>query len=630
MIKKMMWIFVSCLMVLSLILASCSTTESTGGVEEDEGNDKVIITETETGTGTTGGGGGGVQPSSDEPQYGGTLTIRSAVQPTCCDSFANKMMTGGPALGYTNEQLLKFDWARGPAGTGEFTALAIASPEAQMGGELVESVEKPDPETWILHIRQGVYYQDTGTPAGDLVGGRQMTADDVAWVYDRNVHSPNGAIQVLQPRVAAAFTIEKTGPWEVTFTTAVQPITAQWWVIEGGGYAHMYPPEIVETYGDLNDWKNTVGTGPWILEDWVTDTSISYRRNPNYWGINPVGPGKGDQLPYADKLKNLIIPDTSTALAALRTGRIDMYGGVTYDIAEELWRSAPDMEYLEYLGDGFANAHAFNLRLDEPSKPWARTENGKKVRQALMMAIDYDTIVNDYFSGRAEKDTVLVNRNFEGVGYVPLSSMSQSIQELYSYNPEKAKQLLTEAGYPDGFKTEVLVPSVPTDMADQASIVKNMWAEIGVEMDIVPIESSMLTPMVTRSFEWNDMFYGTFQGGTVGSFGFSLYTYFGYYRGDNRPQFASRTDPNGTPDPVIEAAFATTQENIYVNWPAAYKAVEEIRPYLIENAFKIPFPQPYAYNFWWPWVNNTYGQGQIPAFLKYYWVDEDLKREMGY
>jgi len=603
--KKVIWVVVSCLMVLSLIMASCGPAEEEGVVEEEE-------------------------EASGKPQYGGTLTVRDVSDPLCCDSFANKMMTGGLVLWWSYEQLLKFDWSRGPAGTGEFTNNAVASPEAQMGGELAESVVKPSPEVWILNIRQGVHYQDTGTEAGDLVGGREMTADDVAWAYERNVHSPDGAIQVLQPRCAEAFKVEKTGDWQVTFTTPVQPITAQWWVIEGGGYGYMYPREIVETYGDLNDWHNTVGTGPWILDDWVKGTSITFRRNPNYWGINPVGPGKGDQLPYIDKVVRLIIPDTSTALAALRTGQLDFYGPTTSDTFEELRGSAPDLEYLEYLGDGFGNAHAVNFNLADPTKPWARTPEGKKVRQALMLAIDYDSIIDDYFNGKAEKDTVLVNRNFEGVGYKPLSTMSNSVQELYSYNPEKARQLLTEAGFPDGFRAEVLVPTVPTDMADQASIIKDMWSKVNVTLDINPTEGAALTAMVTRSFEWNDMFYGTFSGGTVGSFGFSLYTYFGYYRGDNRPQFASRTDPNGEPDPIIEAAFTKTQDNIYVNWPAAYKAVEEIRPYLIENAFKVPFPQPYTYNLWWPWVKNTYGQGAVAYFLKYYWIDQALKTEMGY
>ena len=65
--------------------------------------------------------------------------------------------------------------------------------------------------------------------------------------------------------------------------------------------------------------------------------------------------------------------------------------------------------------------------------------------------------------------------------------MSESVQELYSYNPEKAKQLLTEAGFPDGFKTKVTVPSAPVERAEEVAIIKNMWADIGVDLEIVPI-----------------------------------------------------------------------------------------------------------------------------------------------
>jgi ABC-type transport system substrate-binding protein len=140
-------------------------------------------------------------------------------------------MTNSLVLWYSHEQLLRFDWTRGPAGTGEFTTLVQKTPESSMGGELAESVEKPSPTEWIINIRQGVRFQQTGTEAGRLVGGREMTADDVVKVYERLLHSPTGAIQVLQPRVANAMTVEKTGPWQVKFTSPVQPVTAHWWVI---------------------------------------------------------------------------------------------------------------------------------------------------------------------------------------------------------------------------------------------------------------------------------------------------------------------------------------------------------------------------------------------------------------
>jgi peptide/nickel transport system substrate-binding protein len=564
--------------------------------------------------------------ASDKPKYGGTITIRELSDPTCCDSAANRLMSNTLGLWYAHEQLLKFDWAKGQAGTGEYSTLAVASPEAMMGGELAESVELPNPNTWIINLRQNVRYQAPDTEAGKLVNGRLMTADDVVWTYKRNIQGPNTALSVLQPRLAATMDITKTGPWQVTITAPVQPVTAQWWVIEGGGYGFMYPKEIVDKYGDINNWRNMVGTGPWILEDWVPGSSVSLRRNPNYWGVNPAGPGKGDKLPYADKLKRLIIPDTSTFFAAVRTGKMDMSGAIVYDEYTELKRTAPQLEFVEYLGDGFANAHAVNFNLADKNKPWA----DKRVRQALMMAIDYDSIISGYFKGKAEKDTVLVNKNFTGKGYQPLSTMAQSVQDLYKYNPDKAKQLLKDAGFPNGFKAEILVPSVPDAIVDQGSIIKDMWSKVGVDVTIKPTDGAALTTIVTRTFAWPDMFYGTFSGGTVASFGFSLYTYFGYYRGDIRPQFASRTDPGGTPDPIIEKAFDTTQKNIYVNWPAAYKAVEEIRPYLIENAFRVPFPQPLNYQMWWPWMKNTYGAGPVAYYLKYYWVDQDLKRSLGY
>ena len=83
--KKIVWLAISCIMVVSLAMASC------GGDEDADGT-------------TTPGG-----PTSDEPQYGGTIIIRDGVEPNCCDSFANKMMTGGPVILYVYEQLLAFD-----------------------------------------------------------------------------------------------------------------------------------------------------------------------------------------------------------------------------------------------------------------------------------------------------------------------------------------------------------------------------------------------------------------------------------------------------------------------------------------------------------------------------------------
>ena len=77
-------------------------------------------------------------------------------------------------------------------------------------------------------------------------------------------------------------------------------------------YHSIYPPELWEKYGDLTDWRNSCGSGPFILKDFVPGSSAYLERNDNYWETDPVGPGMGNPLPYLDGVEYLIIPDLST------------------------------------------------------------------------------------------------------------------------------------------------------------------------------------------------------------------------------------------------------------------------------------------------------------------------------
>ncbi|KKS33599.1 MAG: Extracellular solute-binding protein, family 5, partial [Parcubacteria group bacterium GW2011_GWC2_42_13] len=125
------------------------------------------------------------------------------------------------------------------------------------------------------------------------------------------------------------------GPWEVTVktSTAAALITA---VAKFGSYVRIVPPEVVAKYGDMSKWYNAVGTGPFLLTDYVPGSQALLPRNPNYWKKNPVGPGTGDQVPYIDALQYLIIPDASTRLAALRTGKLDRMANLTFEDAGQI------------------------------------------------------------------------------------------------------------------------------------------------------------------------------------------------------------------------------------------------------------------------------------------------------
>ena len=93
--------------------------------------------------------------------------------------------------------------------------------------------------------------------------------------------------------------------------------------------------------GDLNDPKHAIGTGPFICTEFVSGSSLTMSRNPNYWGYDERYPK--NQLPYVDKLNFLIIPDLATALAALRTGKVDVMDNVPNTQVQSVAKSNPEI-----------------------------------------------------------------------------------------------------------------------------------------------------------------------------------------------------------------------------------------------------------------------------------------------
>ena len=108
----------------------------------------------------------------------------------------------------------------------------------------------------------------------------------------------------------------------------------------------MYPKELWDTYGldSTIDLNLSVGTGSFMMKDYVVSNMVLMERNPSYWMTDPIGPGMGNQLPYADKVKFIIIPDQSTQQAALRTAGIDMLPALKKDDADLLVEQNPDLK----------------------------------------------------------------------------------------------------------------------------------------------------------------------------------------------------------------------------------------------------------------------------------------------
>jgi len=133
-----------------------------------------------------------------------------------------------------------------------------------------------------------------------------------------------------------------------------------------------------------------------MLTDFVTNSSATLVRNPGYWEIDPVGPGKGNQLPYVNGIKILVVPDISTRLAAMRTGKIDMIPDLEAEDAKGLVRGNSALQYRTFLT---IFPYLVSMRTDKADLPY----RDKRVRQALMIATDFDALKTTCIAARPKR-----------------------------------------------------------------------------------------------------------------------------------------------------------------------------------------------------------------------------------
>jgi peptide/nickel transport system substrate-binding protein len=600
MTKKIIWLLVSTLMVLSLIMASCTTETPEKEIIEDEGPETVTITETETG-GTTEEVVEEVGEFRDptEPKYGGVYTSIALgdyrgwdpVINLTMDCWAQHYVGGYPMMG---------DWTKGPAGTNEIEWIGGFSGRSDVwAGNLAESWEIPDTNTIIFNVRKGVYFQDKAP-----VNGREMDAYDFEYSIKRTwtkpAYHPGSVDADAQPT-----SIKAIDKWTLEMKVPAKQIGAIWLLT--GAMSWIYPHEVIDTYGNMLDWKNQVGAGPFTLEDYVTGSSMTYKRNPNYWQHDPFNPE--NQLPYVDGFRSLIIPDLSTQLAAFRTGQIDRMAGLSWENGEILKQQCPDLKYIT----SFGVTNFPCMIVNNPALPYFDI----KVRQAMNMAINKQEILDDYYGGMATICGWPYNssRAFSP-WYVPMEEQPQAVQDLFKYDTAKAKQLLKDAGFPDGFKCKI---QCMTADADYMSIIKEYLAAVNIDMTIEPMEGGAFYS-ITRARKHTDMI---FKGWT-----------------------------NHWPARMLDARmesfdnhafFETTQTRAWYNQIMGnYFSPEVIDPilkeygsYILAQATGIWLPVPYNYHMWWPWLQNYHGENNMgftqPEFFIYYsWLDTEMKAKMGY
>ncbi len=541
-----------------------------------------------------------VEKTVEKPKYGGIFIEGAPAAPIFFDEVLGYQGQSWTQH-YTHNDLVNGDWSRGPAGTNESSFLYVLHPPLSLlVGEIAESWEFPDKETIVWHIRKGVRFHNK-PPAN----GREVTADDVVFSLKRMVETPGSYI------AAAYGTFVKSITATDKSTVVVKCIPERMErVFRNLTYmVKIAPPEVIQKYGNMADWRNTCGTGPFMLTDYVTESSITFARNPNYWMKDPLH--KDNTLPYLDGMKILIIPDVSTRMAALRTGKVDWLGGyngaVNWEDGKSLISTSPELKYLEYYQ---GSASALFMRTD--TKPF----DDIKVRRALTMAINFREIASTLYGAKAEILSFPVGRIAEFADiYTPVEQMPDPVKELFSFNQEQAKKLLAEAGYPNGFKTDVVCLK---DHVDLLSIVKAYWAKIGVDMELLVKERAAYTSMGGATKTYKQMY----MSGVVA------------YQPEVMTclQAANLQNWSIINDARINDGLMAIQA-AWLDPVKQHKTIKDLVPYILEQAYLIQFPGGTQYTLWWPWVKGYQGEAMIGLmnnhdFENYIWIDQDLKQKM--
>ena len=597
--------------LFGLVLAATGLWASPAGEEEPAAAmEKEMVMDPATGKMVT------------APEYGGTLTyawggrVSDNVDPLAVGFEAGWLIDG------VNEKLALGDWALDRE---VFDWTDNFVPTHVLTGNLAESWETPDPVTYVFHIRQGVHYAlNPDSEASRLVNGRELTADDVVYTYQRNTAQGDFTERPAQPDAAFNLpweSIEATGKYTVVMKLtepsldALQPIlNAAWnWIL---------PPEVIEQYGNYEDWKNVVGTGPLILTDYVEGVSKNFTKNPDFWDYDEKYPE--NRLPYVDEIRAPLMAEEATRISALRTGKIDIiqHAGVAdignMDVIRSLQRTNPEIEVYSYYQRAF-QVFGLNIR----NAPF----DDVRVRRALQMALDLETINDTYFGGFADwKDPAWLSA--KGY-YTPFEEWPEELKQYYTYDPEGAEQLLDEAGYPRGADgIRFTAEYTHRDVIDfgYTEVAAGYWADIGVEVTTRIVDTgTMIAAKTDTTYEM-----------ITGDMGQPNAVWAMQAHRDSTPfirEYLACSDPCAIDTSVLDAAAdafyaATTVEE-------QFEAAKAYNMFVIEQHMQIWGPLAPQFQVNNPWVkgyNGEYSLGEIQyhTVLARLWIDQDLKREMGF
>ena len=406
---------------------------------------------------------------------GGTFVDASIADIQTVQPFLAEEITTSAVVGLIYEPLIG-----GDPRTGQVAPTALAD-----YWELA-----PDNRTYTFHLNQDAKWHD----------GTDLTAEDVQFSFDALANPDTGSVYT-------GSLVGSAESWRVidedTFeVVAKEPIFTFLYELLS---AYVVPKHIWESV-PVADWRHdpgatgtdpsrVIGTGPFKFQEWRQGESVTLVRNDDYYG----------KVPYIDTYTLRIWPDQTAVVNALLNGEVDAAGLEPADIASV--EGTPGIAVVHYPTRSFTY-YEFNLDPEVTTK-W----QDKRVRQALLYALDRESIVNDILLGYAEV----------AQGTQPVISYAYAPDEIttkYTYDPEKAKALLAEAGWTDSngdgivdkdgeaLSFELLYASGSPTSDQLVAYMQDAWAAIGVEATPRSLEFPALIEATTTDPSFEIALYG--------------------------------------------------------------------------------------------------------------------------
>jgi peptide/nickel transport system substrate-binding protein len=324
--------------------------------------------------------------------------------------------------------------------------------------DLAERWEAPDDTTYVFHLRQGVRWHHKPP-----VNGRELVAEDVKLTYDRFLTEKGNANRYMLDSVDRVEVVDR---YTVKFLLK-EPYV---WLVNALAYpwsTWIIAPEVVEQYGDLKKPETAIGTGPFLLERYEPNVKTIFKRNPDYYR---------DGQPYVEGVEWLVLDDESTGLAMYRTGQIDCGPGPFWSVRQQdleaLKKTHPKLIYQDFLSNVTG---AIFMRTDQPPC------NDVRVRRAISQAIDRQGLVEAVW-GRGEPTPAVARGLVEWS--LPVDRLGEGAK-YYRYDPQEARRLLAEAGFPQGFKTQLTVSNgYGRDLLDDAQLIQQHLKDVGIETEL--------------------------------------------------------------------------------------------------------------------------------------------------